>query len=120
MATVKIEDVWRIGDIHHTNLSPESLEALKDHSATWQDMRLKEDIYNVNDLVDDPDPDIDPVVLKELTKINAALNRKRCGYLRIVYVLLILVTLSSCNRRSYCFGEWDKRPRGLTWAASHR
>ncbi len=39
---------------------------------------------------------------------------------KIAWVSALLIVLaimfSSCSRRNYCYGEWDKRPKGWAFA----
>lgn len=82
--------VLKIGDIHKNELSEDLFNFLYNlGEVTYKDQVLKEDIYNVSSTIEQIDDEEisrpSSKVYAELKKIDAALQKKDCGYLRIVF-----------------------------------
>lgn len=88
MKKFKIE-VLKIGDIHHEDVSPNLLAFIQNGAfITYKDQVLNEDIYNMNDTLDEIEAgtcECPEEITEELNQMVSALHKKDVGYLRITY-----------------------------------
>jgi hypothetical protein len=85
-----IHSIFKVADIQSAHLSQELKDFLSKDMWTYADVRIGEDIYDLEDIIDTQENSIDvkhiasKFVLKELKKIQKSLTSKECSYLRIV------------------------------------
>lgn len=85
---MKIDNVLKVADIASNQLNILTIEWLKANGKiTYSDNVLHEDIYNIYDTLDDNEEieDCPEGILFELNQIKNLLDKKDCGYLRIIY-----------------------------------
>ncbi len=83
--TFTIQNTFKIADILATEVSEQALSALKEHATTYKDQRLKEDIFNLSDILEMDGEEIPEAVMTEIGELQEALNEIDCSYVRIIY-----------------------------------
>ncbi len=82
-------EVMKVCDIYHKELLLETLKFIQSNEPTYRDTNndLKEDLYNIPDILDEMDEDEQPPeVMEELKALNLMLRENEAGYLRIIYI----------------------------------
>jgi len=105
---MKIE-ILKIADVHTTSISQETnIFLVNDCTETYRDMVMNENIYNISDILENDNVEPTENVKTELEKINKAIGKRGCAYLRIVFAVAIIlcVTTSGCYTSGYgCKGN---------------
>lgn len=86
MKKIKFDNVMKIADLHHTNISEDAIKMLISYAVEWEDKDNNEHIFGLYRFLDEAPFDyIAEDVLNELENISDAMNKKDCSYLRIIY-----------------------------------
>ena len=79
------DNVLKVVDIDYRKISENTMNFLKESQVAYKDLYLKEDIYNIEDIIGEPESEIAPEVLTELTSIQETIAKLDVGYFRIIY-----------------------------------
>ena len=85
---IKAANILKVVDIDHLSISEKTLSFFQNEAqATYMDTKLKEHIYNAEDVFDEyqEDENSDSEVLSELEVLLGLVNKHQAGYIRIVY-----------------------------------
>ncbi len=88
--TFTIISSFKVADIAPTDITEASLNLLKDLGMTYRDNRLKEHIFNVQDVLEyfadeNKGEDITDEIIAELEALAAALDEVDACYVRVIY-----------------------------------
>lgn len=85
---IKADNVLRVVDIHHTQLSSGLIQYLKQEAQeTYTDRILNEHIYDIDNIFDcyREDLDFDQDILNEMERLMNLQHIKKAGYTRVIF-----------------------------------
>jgi hypothetical protein len=88
MLKIKADNVLRIVDVHHNQLSSGLIQYLKQEcQETYTDRVLNEHIYNMDDIFYEyrEQTDYDRDILNEMESLIVLQHRKKAGYTRVIF-----------------------------------
>ncbi len=87
--TLKAKDIIENGfivlEVFHKEILDETIEALRKIGPTWKDLKLNEDIYNITDVMEDEDTELEDDVKCDLTRVQDNCERICASYFRISF-----------------------------------